>query len=306
MRPREDIAWMERAAALFGVGLRYHTTGQAAGPCPRCGGTDRFTVFVEGNSYCRQCRLKRWWDRPDDVRERIAEEALVKREAQARARQAIAECRDWMDYHQQAIDEPRLLGLWEERGVTRVEVEKWGLGVCSSCPLAPGRASLAIPVFRGQRLLDIRHRLIDGTQGDKYRSHVSGLVPAPFNLDAVPSTGHLLIVEGEIKAIHLIRAGYPAVGLPGTNLFDELVAEVASYPGVERDITLMLDPGADEPAEALAQALLPLGHPVYLADAFGKPDDLLLDGGPDVISTILKQARRYGPGRARTARLVWS
>ena len=39
-------------------GLKPKTTRESAGPCPKCGGTDRFVVKTDGHFWCRQCGFK--------------------------------------------------------------------------------------------------------------------------------------------------------------------------------------------------------------------------------------------------------
>ena len=45
-------AWQAAAPAL---GLKRQRHGELVGPCPACGGTDRFRVTAKGSAFCRQC-----------------------------------------------------------------------------------------------------------------------------------------------------------------------------------------------------------------------------------------------------------
>lgn len=287
---RRHSSWADEASAFFGVTLHRHSHDEYAGPCPVCGGKDRFIVFKTGNGWCRRCKHKQWWDKPEDILAAVAEETMNRRIQAVEARAAMAECEDWRLYHEDpGVD---WVDQWRPRLGTVQSVMSWSLGFCVSCPQAPGTPSLTIPVWHHGVLVDIRHRLLQTTDDSgKYRSHRPGLIPAPFNADAIAAYPTITIIEGEVKTINLVDGGYPnTVGLPGLQVVDDLIQTI-EYEGVTREAVLMFDPGADEEAETLATRLLGLGLIVRIADAFEKPDDILLQYGKAVLDEVIAQAR---------------
>lgn len=288
---RRPSDWHTVAAEFYNTPLHRHSYDEFAGPCPICGGKDRFLVFKTGNAWCRKCKLKSWWDKPEDVEAAIAEENMnrVVMAVEARARMASSE--DWREYHDHPGSE--LLDLWRPRLGTSESIDRWSLGYCPSCPMMPDSPSLTVPVWHDGQLIDIRHRLMVSTEETgKYRSHVPGIIPYPFNADAIGVHPEIIVIEGEIKTINLVDGGLPnTVGLPGLQVVDELL-QLFQVNGKTRKAILMLDPGADAEALAIAERILAIGIQVAIADAFEKPDDILLQYGKDVLDEVLSQSRR--------------
>lgn len=289
---------LNAASDYFRVRLARHTNTKAHGPCPRCGGDDRFIVWIyEGNGWCSHCHYEGWFIE-NESRALAAAEARVAREAaQRELRSKMAECRDWYLYHTEPGSS--VLELWEGMAmVGERSVQRWGLGYCGSCPLAPEFASLTIPVFYCGRLMDIRHKLLGVpkeriSEIGKYRSHLSGLVPHPFNLDAITTHKDLLIIEGEIKPIDIMGAGIEGViGIPGISIVDDLLLAADGLRD-NQTVTVALDPGADRAADALAYEFASRGVYTLVADMFMKPDDMRREYGVEVVKEVIKQARRY-------------
>ena len=295
MRPFRSERWMAEAGKKLNTKLVRHAQGEACGPCPRCGGKDRFICFAEGNYFCRRCHHKGWWaDDPEEGRKRVAEERVRQEEQQATLRRRMATCQDWVEYHQDALELVEARELWKGYGMGEAEIQKWGLGFCRSCPTAPDHCgSLTIPCFQGGIRLDIRHRLLNvPPEFGKYRSHLAGLRPPIFNLDSVEYGDLVAIVEGEKKAIILDKFGFKAVvALPGINFakyFLDLLPDRIT--GNQRAVVL-LDPHTNRTGEKLARALCNRGVETRVADSYMKPDDMLLRYGTGPMSEILKQAR---------------
>lgn len=293
------MSWIDNASEAVGVQLKPHVDGQAVGPCPSCNkGQDRFVVFAEGNYWCRACSIKGWWTQTKPTKEEIEAGKVEKRRNSERVCSAMARCTDWIKYHEDVAD---AIDKWYEHGIGIDSIMRWGLGYCRSAPLAHSCESLTIPVFRGGKLVDIRHRLIDGPDGNKYRSHMAGLTPQFFNVDAVRSGKRLYVVEGEKKAIVLMAAGIePAISYPGigfaSSIRTTITEEVQDTP---RDIVFIPDPGSIEKIEQVAMELAALGHKCYILDLFEKPDDFLSEYGNNNFHGALKMARRVGSFRSR-------
>lgn len=279
--------WIWEASRALKQPLKRHSAGEmTASTCSVCGrGDDRLVVFEEGNFWCRKCGHRGFWDqsRASSTSQRAADGYRVN---QIKRSQMVG-CRDWVDYHDRVLEDHRMMQLWLDRGMQRSEISEWGLGYTDICPMT-GTPSLTIPVWHNNTLVDIRHRLLDGDAG-KYRSHKPGLRASLFNLDSVGRSERVLLVEGEIKAILLSRVFDSVVGVPGLN-----------HPMVELDlnplqsVVIMFDPGADSGAERVARDLLDAGIRSRIAHSFDKPDDLLLEFGPEIVRSIVEQAIPYG------------
>jgi len=284
------VDWIAQASKALGVQLTRHTWREACGPCPNCGGKDRFIAFDDGGAWCRRCHMTAWWiENPDEGRRQMALSRQEKAEHQQELLARMASCTDWQAYHKALLNGSGAhLGDWYEHGMSDDDIEKWGLGWCAACPCAPESASLTIPVFRKQTLVDIRHRLIGGERGDKYRSHVAGLVASVFNVDALHSAEMVIVVEGEKKAIASVRAGFAAsLGMPGAQFVDPLLRIMADLLESQR-VILALDPDQTVNAECIA---LQIGSAARVADFPAKPDDFLLRYGAKSYAEVIKQAR---------------
>ena len=295
--------WAKQAQEILRVPLHQHAAGEYAGPCPVCGGKDRFVVFTEGNSWCRRCHHRVWWDdsRQND-KEAIARRAKLA-ERKQRAAQVMKKCNDWVGYWEACRADESLLALWEKHGISREEVMQWGLGWSPRCPLAPEYASLTIPVFYQGVLLDIRHRLLDApTPVGKYRSHMRHLASTLFNADVLSRGGSTLVVEGEKKAIILSRAHPTVVSIPGANSGFTLLAHVQQLEaGTDIRFLIGLDPNAEEQGAELAGKVRQSGFPATLLFFPEKPDDFLLQMGDNAVQHLLQftSTRFHRNGRGR-------
>lgn len=282
------MAWFDEAAKKLGVPLHHHSDAEAHGPCPACGGEDRFIVWRAGNAWCRQCKMSTAWLRGEDAKRSAAEG--VRRKASRRrdaAWRVLTQGHVWVSYHRACLESEEALAEWEKSGIGMQEVLKWGLGYADPCPVYSESASLVIPVFGNGRLLDIRHRLVNpGEKGGKYRGEFPGLPAQLFNADVVRK-GSAVVVEGEKKAIVLDKAGIGAVGVAGASHGRDALVGVRSFSAV-----VAFDPGAGTEARRMAQALTKAGCRVWVADFPAKCDDFLLEYGVDLTKEVLRQARR--------------
>lgn len=294
--------WIDTASAELGIPLREHVHGQAVGPCPNCQkGDDRFVVFVEGNMWCRACNVKGWWRENKPTKEEIEQIKEEKRRNMGVAYTKMSRCYDWIKYHDQVSE---AIEIWFEHGVGIDSIMKWGLGYCKSAPLSPDHESITIPVFYKGRLVDIRHRIIGGIDGNKYRSHVAGLTPPFFNLDAIASGKRLYVVEGEKKAIILMSAGVmPCISYPGIGFANSIAGIVLNEcKESKQDIVFIPDPGSTGKIEQVSLEIEIAGHKCFILDLFDKPDDFIHEYGANNFFGALKMVRRVGATTSRRNR----
>ena len=267
--------WQDEASAALGVFLGYHTPEEAHGPCPECGGTDRFIVWSHGKAWCRQCHYSVYWLQGED---RGKAQRKTQAERLRRIRRAVWEVSEgrhlWISYHERCLQSDEAKEAWGQSGIGLAEIKKWGLGWSDKCPSCESSSSLVIPVFRGGMLVDIRHRLTSPPEDSgKYRSEFPGLMPYVFNADVIPG-GRFVLVEGEKKAIVLDSIGVPVAGVPGV---ETGLRDLLSYIGRAGALAIVaFDPGAEEAAARVSSALIGTGGTVWVADFPDKPDDFLI------------------------------
>lgn len=193
--------------------------------------------------------------------------------------------------------------LWRLHGMDDETIVRFRLGYCPACPTAfdetdPQRCfpSLTIPISYAGELLTIRHRLLTpANPKDKYRPHRRGAGLHLFNRDSLSQESrHVLVVEGEKKAMVLCRLGGDM--MPIVSATGGVKSWLGRYRGVwvpllaDFDVVYVLfDPGGEEIAERTAMLFGRRGHVVTLPQ---KVDDLLLaypdpyDGLPELFTVI--------------------
>jgi hypothetical protein len=249
-----------------GLQFRIKTSSEACSPCPWCGGDDRFVIWDTGHYACRaapsHCSREGWIDEnnptpPDKdklLEIRIAELERKQREHERRlsALERMAKCKDHILYHQQ-MDTDGYRDYWLGEGMTDETIDRFKLGACYGCPTDKAhRFSFTIPVINSGALRNIRHRLIGGNQGDKYRPHVAGLPNTLFNADDVYSddTRSIILAEGEKKTMILKQYGLGNVaGTMGKSGFKQAWAKRFERFG---EVLICLDPDATDKARQYA------------------------------------------------------
>lgn len=179
--------------------------GEICGPCPHCGGVDRFHI-KDGDSAvltgCRRCgaefleTLKALF--PDD---------------------------DWKPQNPATPKlEPVRWGCTLEQLATKVQLPAswlssalgWQDGVCWISHEVGEVSSVYMPYTEDGKIISEKHRVrVEGS--DKYR-YVKGRTAALYGadwLDVARENGKLIMVEGETDAATLWRHEMPAVGIPG-------------------------------------------------------------------------------------------
>lgn len=191
--------------------------------------------------------------------------ALELEEKIKKAQEVLNELRHsmrWVQYHELMPLQAR--ELWRKRLTMQNDpacadfwIVNWQLGYTSDFRLWYKNIqqehitpTLTIPIWgEGWECNGIKHRILaplPGHESDKYRPDVAGIPSSPFFANPDVTTGDLLLVEGEIKAMvacitgdmpHMQTAGLPGK-VPDASLFDKFERYGSIY--------LLLDPDAFE------------------------------------------------------------
>jgi DNA primase len=217
-------------AAQAGARLRKTGNGWHAGPCPFCGGTDRFVLHLTSDGWrwlCRNCGDGKYHDviafyqkwRGCDFRAAVAELGNVGTTAttpsapppkrttlpdehwQKQAREVIEQCASylWMDAGAKAR-------TWlNERGLTDETLRRWQIGYC---PGGPGEwrkmAGLSVPcgvVIPGIVGDSVWYVKVRRATGEPKYIQVKGSGPALFGADTVRGQTIAVFCEGEFDAM---------------------------------------------------------------------------------------------------------
>ena len=291
-------------------------TQEYHGPCPFCGGKDRFIVWTDRDWphwfwLCRKCGRDGW---ADELNPRLKEELTPELKAEyARSRRAAEQARDgerrsalerfstreiWKEFHQRMTFENR--EWWNSQGIPADWQDFWKLGYLPEKIFEQDgqpftRAAYTIPKFDLRWApKNIDYRIVDPPPGvGKYRPApglpACAFLSLPFRKEI---DDEVFIVEGSKKAMVLTCKkalpckDYPfVIGLPGC----------ASWAGVEERVKesgrvwVMLDPGAEDWAGKLARAV---GRAARVVTLEMKPDDMVLAGAElRDFTARLRQAR---------------
>lgn len=274
--------------ALFGVPAeKFRPAGRTSwrGPCPRCGGTRRFSVFTNHpfpawNGFCSDCGFNAWLNqvapqvgraKPEDWRAAQAEQQQQRTlEAQVRERklQRYGERATAFHYNRNLNYHRRR--QWELVGIPPDWQNHWQLGWTQRTIGGLRLEAMTIPIvdYRGV-LVNCQYRYVDPPPG-MARYHGEKDLPAAVFI-ACPE-GRLpvaWVVEGAKKAmvlyIHAADAGVQVYGIPGQLTWGRLPEYLPQH---ER-VYLLPDPGA-------VSAMRRLYEHGAVVELPGKPDDWLL------------------------------
>lgn len=282
---------------------------EAHGPCPICGQADDdgFVIFSDGGTWCRAGNHTGWLD--DDQQQTWTKEEIRLRRIeaeQARAARERLEIRrrlsalerlnqghDHLDYHKLLDATDRQ--WWHDQGISDESIDAYQLGVCYRCPTdSQHRPSHTIPIYDSHRaqLLNIRHRLMGVTTGDRYRPHMAGLPgKVLFNSALVHTERDLYLAEGCKKGIVLTQHDIPTVAVLGKYGFN--LAWLPHFAKV-RNLTLCPDPDAVQCWSKLGKQIADASSmTVRVCSLPMKPDDLFIAGGTvEDFEQYLKQGRK--------------
>ncbi len=237
---RDQIGLAKNVDLLTLVGddthLQHLTQREFAGPCPFCGGTDRFHLQPHlGRWFCRQCTGEPsdagWMDAIDYVqrrnglsfREAVAHlnngglpvSAIVPPPAPTRKRPAwrstawqgsawsfVRRAQRRLNSADGEAGQSYLLG----RSILPATWQAWGLGLAR--PWHPLRRqhlpAITLPWQQGQRLCAIQHRFIEpGLDKSERFSQRKGGERRMFGTQNLAGRETLLLVEGELNALSL-------------------------------------------------------------------------------------------------------
>ena len=292
MASRHDpVRWFESS---FSIALKRQSGDEYAGPCPWCGGEDRFRVWRDKQNFmCRpgvgHCGKSGFLDDltgESDVWQKLSEIELkqleqARRQDEIERRQAeqdrrlsalerMARCTDHVAYHRALIDNDAAFEYWLSEGMNPDTIAKYQLGYCPRCPTASnGSPSYTIPVINNGALVNIRHRLVEPC-GGKYRPHMAGLGSQLFNEDNLRRAREsIVITEGEKKSMVLDQTGIQSVGILGSRNFKSSWFDL--FNPIET-VYVALDPDAIDSAERLAAFFGDRGRVVILPE---KADDMI-------------------------------
>jgi len=224
--------------------------GEFAGPCPFCGGTDRFRVQPDrpggGGWFCRQCtgspETSGWHDVIDYIQRRDnltfteACQHLGGDERGASPRRATPPpppqlelkappAADWQERAWRVVETCEAT-LWtdgceavrrwlnDERGLTDETIKRWRLGFNEQAQELHGIwtwRGVTIPRWHGETLWAVNVRRGQG-QKPKYKQ-IKGGKTGLFGLDTLQDRGVAVITEGEFDAMLLHQEASDLVGV---------------------------------------------------------------------------------------------
>lgn len=276
---------------------------ESSSACPECGGEDRFLFWNDKNNfYCRRCELKGFIGEDynkltNEQREELHRAALaVQRQAsleRMKSRERLQLGGNDAMYHARSGE---VLELYQSLyGINAESVATFKLGYSNACPTFKQSDSLTIPYYWRGELINLRHRLLQPDKGGKYRPEVAGLGTAIFNADRLgdSSEGHVVIVEGEFKAVVLEQNYIPTVAISGATQFQEKWCKLFKTNDV---VFIALDPGVEAQARRIAGMLDREGVDARIVTLPDKPDDLFHHHGMGVggFYRYLDQSRKVG------------
>ncbi len=280
-----DMAYQKWGIDLKRQGKEMH------GPCPQCGGTDRFWVNIgNGHYHCRQCgdQFNGWLeDRRaiDPLERKKRDEERAKQEAESFKRREfwLAGFRAgylWRQWHDEMSENNR--EWWRSQGITDAQMDFYELGFTDTLAIRVNNqdqtlGAYTIPIRDPQdwNINYIHYRLADAPDGLQKYYYVPGIPAMEFYANP-KGQADALVVEGAKKAMvlnHFLDTKVQVVGLPGMNPSREVMGRIKD--GFER-VWLALDPGPQrDRANWYFRQHVPQAKAISLA---GKPDDLVLAG----------------------------
>ena len=278
----------------FGIQLkRSNSNGKESwhGSCPfeQTGGagTDRFTVFPEGNYFCRACGAKGWLRAtPQRTPQEIAEfKERRKQEEEIWRKKRLDELAQWkLAGHEEEAwqwHENNHMDYWLDEGVPEWAIYKYRFGYCESKSMKLKTGEFVnLPVYTmpiwtadTRELVNIQYRLCDPPLGEgKYRQEPK--IPAAAAFMDEDYDHQAIFVEGYKKAVivyDFIDMQIQVVGFPSNLPSIELLNEYCSR---FKKAFIIFDPGSDNQIKRMGK-LMPgrawaITMPVKVDDAIVK------------------------------------
>ncbi len=281
---------------------RFHVSDRKSlrGPCPQCGGTRRFVLFIDKqfpnwNGFCDVCGWKGWLREINpNLKSTDYTPPPVKKYEKRNKLNEWRETKIWDTFHAGLTREDQ--DWWESQGIPIEWQNYWKLGVCEDKSFKyDGKQymSLAytIPKFGlNWTPMNMDYRLLEFPEGaGKYRPEY-GLPIFPFLSDPDDEEffyKEVLIVEGSKKAmVTFLRQTRitSIIGVPSCNSW----AGAENLVGNAEAVYIAFDPDADLWASRLAEKVD--GRAITLAS---KIDDAFLDYGltNDAFHDLVRWAR---------------
>ena len=201
-------------------------TGQ--GPCPVCGGTDRFHITSPPKTRktfakCRRCEYV-WWPNTEDVP--VQNWPEVQRQDEREKRDVLLRLqreRPDLIFNRILLVNPEGQAAWRQRRIGEWLWKKWNLGYR---PLHERYGpSLTIPFYDPKpphRLLYLQHRILHPVGEDKYRGHWRKMVPIAW-WNGESNGSRVFVTEGAIKAMAVSKVTchkFPVLGTYGQRFSD--------------------------------------------------------------------------------------
>lgn len=158
-------------------------------------------------------------------------------------------------------------GKW---GLHQDTVNEFKLGYCDSCPTSPYSASITVPYYDIDSLVDIRHRLMSPNGQGVYRPEIENMPRRLFNIAAVSEDDWAIMVNREFNTMRVHQEHLPVIGLPKT--FKR--GWTSSLKELEM-IYIALDPGMEKAAQAIGKMLVAEGIEARIASMPFSPVDML-------------------------------
>lgn len=267
------------------------------GPCPVCGGRDRFVLFTNRpfphwNYMCRVCTPEGGWidqlnktlrdpltqaQRQEFARQRQREEAQRAVELAARMKQFTTD-ELWSEWHRRMVENNRQ--WWRQRGINDDWQDYLQLGFIEDKSYRVNETiyhspAYTIPYLRaGMKPVTLQYRLTDPHDpADKYRFE-PGLPSAWYNTTPnFPLTDGIIICEGAIKAIvtkmyMTVTESLSVLAVPSKNSW----AGIAETVKDAARIWVILDPDGQTDAQKLAATI---GKNSRIVSLPGKIDDMI-------------------------------
>lgn len=219
--------------------LRKETPSEFAGPCPKCGGTDRLHVKRDG-WFCRQCHEKwgdaiefvRWMD-GDDFTQAVSKLTGWQAEAKTQTQTLPAQPRqpeikrpeaptgDWLNKVQTLVQQYQTCLYSAEgaqgrdylisRGLSETTWRTFGLGFRPADPDPVNQhkaAAIAMPWVRAGKVWAVRYRFLQSQSGKRLIAEggsvfSGGLYGGQGLLNNFENLRTLVLCEGEINAMSI-------------------------------------------------------------------------------------------------------